>query len=107
MSMEQLLERFKAAGSAVSRKTSCYRGVSWKEAAGKWRARIGGHNRDLGMFTSEEAAAQAYDYAALAKHGKYVWNTPMLPSAVRGLVSSCYTYLYPCKIRQLVGEGMQ
>ena len=79
MSMEQLLE----AGRVFSRGTSCYRGVSWDKKAGRWRARIrlGTHNKELGKFNSEEEAAQAYDRAASAKLGKYVWRSLLLPSA--------------------------
>lgn len=50
-----------------SRNTSGYKGVSWKTQAGKWVAQIQLHDktRYLGLFTTPEAAAQAYDTAAL------------------------------------------
>lgn len=52
--------------------SSQYKGVSWMPRQRKWVARIGGaHRTHLGYFTSEEAAARAYDAAALAAWGAY------------------------------------
>lgn len=50
---------------------SQFKGVTREH--GKWRARIthGGKKSSLGMFTSEESAALAYDCAALEKFGEF------------------------------------
>ena len=46
--------------------SSRFRGVYWMKDAGKWRAQvgIGGRQKYLGCFVSEEAAAIAFDRAA-------------------------------------------
>lgn len=48
--------------------SSQYTGVTWHRKLGKWQAAIGiaGKNHYLGVFTSEEDAARAYNVAALA-----------------------------------------
>lgn len=45
--------------------TSGYRGVSWHEASGKWRAVLRVHNKDhyLGIYSTPEAAFAAYEQA--------------------------------------------
>ena len=55
--------------------TSGFRGVFWNKRRGTWHAaiKIGGKNRHLGVFRSSEAAARAYDVAALAHFGAYAW----------------------------------
>ena len=53
--------------------SSSYKGVSFDQSRGKWLAciQIGNKTRSLGRFTSEEAAARAYDAAALEMFGDY------------------------------------
>lgn len=53
------------------RNKSGYRGVSWYEPLGKWRAKVTTNNksRHLGYFADLEEAARAYDQAAIAHHG--------------------------------------
>lgn len=53
--------------------TSQYKGVSWHQAANKWRAsiRVNGVRTHLGVFTDERQAAEAYDRAAYAAWGDF------------------------------------
>ncbi len=53
--------------------SSCYKGVSWDTRSGKWRAKIKCHGKayELGLFTSEIAAARAYDHKARELFGPY------------------------------------
>ena len=46
--------------------TSMYYGVSWQKETGKWRAQIqiGEKRKNLGCFTSEKQAAEAFNTAA-------------------------------------------
>jgi hypothetical protein len=45
--------------------TSRFKGVSWCKTSKKWKAQIQvcGHKKSLGLHTTEEAAARAYDAA--------------------------------------------
>lgn len=54
-------------------KTSRFKGVCWSRTEGRWRARItlNGASEDIGAFDDEEAAARAYDEAALRLFGEY------------------------------------
>ena len=53
--------------------SSQYRGVSWDAARSKWTAQIKheGRVRNLGRFTTEEAARDAYAKAAEEHFGDY------------------------------------
>ncbi len=53
--------------------TSGFKGVSFHRGAQKWRAQIkvDGKDRYLGVFSTAEAAAEAYDDAAVLRYGEF------------------------------------
>lgn len=53
--------------------TSGFRGVSFHKASRKWLAQIGykGKKIHIGLFSTQEGAADAYDQAALARFGEF------------------------------------
>jgi hypothetical protein len=59
--------------------SSSFKGVYWDKEKNKWRANITHDKRriHLGFFTTEEAAAHAYDVAAKELHKEFaVLNFP-------------------------------
>jgi hypothetical protein len=54
---------------------SGYKGVSWNSRNGKWQVFISeyGKNRNLGSFTDQWKAAQAYNAAALEQWGEFAF----------------------------------
>jgi hypothetical protein len=53
--------------------TSGYKGISWDDGRGKWRAeiRINGKNKRIGRFDTELEAHVAYCKAAAEHHGEF------------------------------------
>lgn len=53
--------------------TSGYKGVYYSEKKGKWRSAIGYNNKGykLGWYKTKEAAAEAYNRAAVKHHGAF------------------------------------
>lgn len=69
-------------------RTSQYKGVSLDRTRGQWQASIhvNGKTRGLGRHIDEEAAARAYDQAALETWGKFArLNFPVDNGTVCGL----------------------
>lgn len=66
-------------GKCSTKKSSKYKGVSWKSSHKKWAATISNprkgtaprSRKHLGYFVEEEAAALAYDNAALELFGEF------------------------------------
>lgn len=64
--------------------SSRFKGVGWSEAARKWKAQIGVDNRRIyiGVYSTEETAARAYDAAAREHFGEFArLNFPHEPAA--------------------------
>lgn len=53
--------------------SSCFKGVTWHKAAGKWQAAIkkAGKNTHLGLFNQEADAGAAYAVAAVEIFGEF------------------------------------
>ena len=53
--------------------SSIYKGVSWDRGANKWRAQIKDVRKfkNLGVFTNEREAAEAYNAAAVQFHKEF------------------------------------
>lgn len=53
--------------------TSGFKGVGWCKAANKWRAyaQLSGNLKHIGLFTTPEAASDAYQSFAKAHHGEF------------------------------------
>lgn len=64
-------------------RSSQFKGVSWNRQRGKFNAyiKVNQKSRKLGTFTSEIAAAKAYDAAAIEAWGEYA--RPNFPAAFR------------------------
>jgi hypothetical protein len=56
--------------------SSRFKGVTWNKRLGKWQAaiKVNGKSRHLGVFASEEKAAEAYRAASLAHQGEYAYG---------------------------------
>lgn len=71
---EEILARMRRGSAGFARGTSTYRGVSFRSSTGRYEARIGrllGRKYSyLGTFATGEAAARAYDRAAIVSRGR-------------------------------------
>lgn len=68
-----------------SNNTSGFKGVCWDKREGKWRAniRLRGKSQHLGHFPTPEAAAKAYDTAALQHFGDFALTNRSLGNLSR------------------------
>jgi hypothetical protein len=70
-----------------SNNTSGFKGVTWNKECRSWQAKIAvsGVTRYLGLFSTPEKAARAYDTAAKDSYGEFAWlNFPNLDEQGRG-----------------------
>jgi len=67
--VQNLRNRAKAQHQCTSR----FKGVEWEPSSKRWRARIGinGRRKSLGRHLTQEAAARAYDSAAIEIFGEF------------------------------------
>eukprot|EP00879_Flechtneria_rotunda_P025004 GHRR01026533.1.p1 GENE.GHRR01026533.1~~GHRR01026533.1.p1 ORF type:complete len:778 (+),score=348.07 GHRR01026533.1:1-2334(+) len=74
------LDQAGGGGGTTKANSSSYRGVSWHERSRRWetRAWCQGRQHFVGTFTSEEAAARAYDRAILKLGGPGAKSTSRL-----------------------------
>lgn len=75
-----------SSGLLYAQATSGFKGVYWKQRNHKWCAQIGtgGMRRYLGLYSTPEDAARAYNVAALARWGEFAsLNTIPEPIAAR------------------------
>lgn len=77
MSHAELVATLRSKARRHSCQTSRFRGVSLLKQTGKWHAQInvGGKQLHLGFFAAEDAAARAYDRAAI--HKSAMEGTPL------------------------------
>lgn len=68
-------------GTDVDKKTSRYKGVYWNKERQKWHVQIGYMNKVIyiGRYDTEEAAAIAYNEAALYLHGEFAVLNELKP----------------------------
>jgi len=74
-SKEELVAHLRRGSNGFCRGKATYRGVSWRPNTGRWEARISGlvdkKYTYLGTFDTSEAAAEAYDRAAILCKGRH------------------------------------
>lgn len=75
-------------GAIRASNTSGRKGVTWNRHTKRWQAQIGYAygKRHLGYFSSLEAAAEAYDRAALELHGDFAKTNAIVMSDAKSSI---------------------
>ena len=97
------------ANRGSSGRTSEYKGVSFDRSREVWVSsiQVNGYTKHLGRFTDEEAAAKAYDDAAVATHGEFAKLNFPSPCMFLYLVAGSHFKVNRPPLSDLYDEGTE